>query len=64
MPILSFYIQWDLQVTLCISVRPCRETLTHYFSCLCGTSTDSKNSVMGHVMPNLCFYNRCDLWVT
>jgi hypothetical protein len=37
-----------------IPVRPGRETLTHYFSFSCGTSTDSIESVPGHVTRNLC----------
>jgi hypothetical protein len=34
---------------------PVRETLMNYFSCSCGTSTDSTKSTLGHFMPNLCF---------
>jgi hypothetical protein len=30
-------------------------TLWHYFSCSCGTGTDSTRSALGHVTPNLCF---------
>jgi hypothetical protein len=36
-------------------VRPRRETSMHYFSCLGGTGTDSKNSTSRHVTLNLCF---------
>jgi hypothetical protein len=36
-------------------VRLGRETSTHYFSFLGGTSTDSKNSTSRHVTLNLCF---------
>jgi hypothetical protein len=34
------------------------------FSCLSGTNTDSTNSALGHITSNLCFFNRCNLWVT
>jgi hypothetical protein len=36
-------------------VNPGRESFTHYFSCSGGTGTDLTKSVLGHVMPNLCF---------
>jgi hypothetical protein len=36
----------------------------HYFSCSGGTGTDSTNSALGYVMPNLCFSIQCDLRVT
>jgi hypothetical protein len=40
-------------------VRPGRETLPHYFSCSGGPGTFSIKSMLGHVMPNLCF---CIWW--
>jgi hypothetical protein len=39
---------------LCILVRLGRETLTHYFSCSRGTSTETTKSASGHVALNLC----------
>jgi hypothetical protein len=41
MPNLYFCILWDLGVTYYILVRPGRETLTHYSSCLGGSGTES-----------------------
>jgi hypothetical protein len=40
-----------------------RETSTHYFSCSCGTDTNSTKSTLGHVTPNLCFSIRWDMRV-
>jgi hypothetical protein len=45
------------------SVRPGRETSTHYFSCSGGTGTDSTKCATGHDTPNLCFCIRWDLRV-
>jgi hypothetical protein len=44
-------------------VHPGCELSTHYFSCSGGTGTDLTKSLSGHIMPNLCFYIRWDLWV-
>jgi hypothetical protein len=49
--------------TLCLPVRPGRETLMYYFSCSGGTGSASTKSVVGHIMMNLCFCIRWDLWV-
>jgi hypothetical protein len=38
--------------------------LMHSFSCSGGTGTDLTQSAQGHVMPNMCFCIRWDLWVT
>jgi hypothetical protein len=61
---LCFYIQWDMQVTYCIPVRPGHKTSTEYFSCSRGTSNDSTKSALGHVMPNVSFCIRWDLRLT
>jgi hypothetical protein len=37
-----FCIRWDLRVMWCILVHPELETMTYYFSCSGGTSTDLK----------------------
>jgi hypothetical protein len=44
-------------------MRMARKTSTHYFSCSGGLDTDSTKSAPGHVMPNLSFQIRLDLWV-
>jgi hypothetical protein len=36
-------------------VRPGCETSMHYFSCLGGTSMDSRKNLPRHITPNLCF---------
>jgi hypothetical protein len=36
-------------------VRPGCETMAYYFSCSCGSGTDSRKSVPGDVTPNWCF---------
>jgi hypothetical protein len=45
------------------SVRPGRQTLMHYFSCLCGPCVDPIKSAPKHVTMNLCFYFCWDLRV-
>jgi hypothetical protein len=44
-------------------VHPGRETLMHYFSCSCGTGTDSTKSTPGHVTSNFSFCIWWHLWV-
>jgi hypothetical protein len=39
----------------CIPVHSGHKTLTHYFSSLGGTGTDSTKSILRHVTSNLCF---------
>jgi hypothetical protein len=41
-----------------------RETSMHYFACPGGPRVVSIKSALGHVTPNLCFYNRWFLRVT
>jgi hypothetical protein len=40
------------------------KTLTHYFPCSGGTSSDSTKSALGHVTPNLCLFIWRDLRIT
>jgi hypothetical protein len=40
------------------------ETSMHYFCCSGGTDTNSIKNALGHIMSNLCFCIRWDLWVT
>jgi hypothetical protein len=52
---LVFCIRWDLWVSLCIALRPTRNTSMHYFSFSFGTGSDFTKSVTGHVTLNLHF---------
>jgi hypothetical protein len=63
-PNTCFCIWCDLQVKLCIPVRPRRKISTHYFSCSGGPGAASIKSPLGHITLNLCFWIRWDLLVT
>jgi hypothetical protein len=54
---LCFCIQWDFGSRSAFAFCLGRETLTHYFSCLGGTGTDSKKSAPTHY-AKLVFYIR------
>jgi hypothetical protein len=56
MPNLCFCIQWDPQVTKCISVPPESETLKHYFSYSGGTDTDLTKGTPRHVTLKFYFH--------
>jgi hypothetical protein len=45
-------------------VHPGREISMHYFSCSGGPGMVFIKTVLGHIMPNLCFCIWWDLWVT
>jgi hypothetical protein len=51
---LVFCIRCDPWVTYCIAVHPGCETSMQYFSCSCGTGTDSRKIASRHVPLNLC----------
>jgi hypothetical protein len=48
----------------CVLMRSGHEMSTHYFSCSGGRSVVLIKSVLGHIMPNLCFYTLWDLRFT
>jgi hypothetical protein len=51
---LYFCIRWHMWVAYCIPVHPGCATSMHYFSCSCGTVTDSTESAPGHITRNSC----------